>query len=104
MHVFAIMYGFFAGAFPATWAGCTYPIRRIYPVQTGMIIALFTAAKGMSSLIAGPLSGFLVVVDTWKEHAGYAYGSGYGYLIVLCGVTASFGSVGWIGKKFDWVL
>lgn len=104
MYAFAIMYGFFAGAFPATWSGCSHPVRRVYPVETGMIIALFTAAKGVSSLIAGPFSGYLVEIDVWEGHAGYAYGSGYGNLIVLCGVTAAFGSLGWIGKKMGLVL
>lgn len=104
MYIFAIMYGFFAGAFPATWAGCSQPVRQVYPVETGMMIALFTAGKGVASLIAGPLSGSLVTSDAWKGHVGYAYGSGYGYVIVFCGATASFGGLGWIGRKLGWVL
>jgi MFS family permease len=103
MFIFAIAYGFFAGGFPATWAGCSHPIRRVYPVETGMIIALFTAGKGVSSVISGPLGGLFASSDTWKGHAGYAYGSGFGYLIVFTGVTATFGSLGWIGKKLGWV-
>ncbi|KAL9616278.1 MAG: hypothetical protein Q9160_008840 [Pyrenula sp. 1 TL-2023] len=104
MYIFAITYGFFAGGFPATWAGCSHPVRRVYPVETGMIIALFTAGKGVSSLISGPLGGLLASFDTWRHHVGYAYGSGFGYLIVFSGVSAAFGSLGWIGKKLGWVL
>lgn len=104
MYIFAVAYGFFAGGFPATWAGCSHPVRRVYPVDTGMIIALFTAGKGVSSLVSGPLGALLASSDAWKNHAGYAYGSGFGYLIVFTGVTASFGSLGWIGKKLGWVL
>lgn len=104
MYIFAIMYGFFAGAFPATWAGCSHPVRKVYPVETGMIIAPFTAGKGVASLVAGPLSGFLVTSDAWKGHVGFAYGSGYGYVIVFCGATASFGGLGWIARKFGWIL
>ncbi|PSN62514.1 MFS general substrate transporter [Corynespora cassiicola Philippines] len=104
MYTFAILYGFFAGGFTATWSGCSHPIRRVYPVETGMIVALFTAGKGVGSLASGPLGGLLVISDTWKGHAGYAYGSGFGYLIVFSSVTASLGCLGWVGKKIGWVL
>jgi hypothetical protein len=35
----------------------------------------------------------------WKNHAGFAYGSGYGYLILFSGITAAFQSMGWFFKK-----
>ncbi|KAK3937040.1 putative MFS monocarboxylate transporter [Diplogelasinospora grovesii] len=99
LYIFAILYGVFAGGFSATWSGCTNPVRRHYPaVETGMIIAFFSAGKGIGAVISGPLSGALVQSDTWKHHAGYAYGSGYGYLIVFSGITASFASIPWFGK------
>ena len=100
LYIFAFLYGMTAGGFAATWSGCTNPIRRAYPaVETGMIIAVFSAGKGIGAVISGPLSGILIRSDTWKSHAGYAYGSGYGYLIVFSGITASFASIGWFGKK-----
>lgn len=100
LYIFAILYGIFAGGFPATWSGCTAPVRRHYPaVETGMIIALFAAGKGLGSVISGPLSGALVKSDVWKDHAKYAYASGYGYLILFSGITASFASIGWFGRK-----
>ena len=100
LYIFAFLYGMTAGGFAATWSGCSNPIRRAYPaVETGMIIAVFSAGKGIGAVISGPLSGILIRSDTWKSHAGYAYGSGYGYLIVFSGITASFASIGWFGKK-----
>ena len=99
LYVFAFLYGIFAGGFPATWSGCTGPVRRKYPVENGMIIALFTAGKGIGCVISGPVSGALVASDSWKNSVGYAYGSGYGYLIVFSGVTASFAWIGWLGKR-----
>jgi len=99
LYVFAFLYGIFAGGFPATWSGCTGPVRRKYPVENGMIIALFTAGKGIGCVISGPVSGALVASDSWKNSVGYAYGSGYGYLIVFSGVTASFAGIGWLGKR-----
>lgn len=106
MYVFAILYGFFAGGFSSTWSGCANPVRRGgYPaVESGMVIALFAAGKGLGAVISGPLSGALVKSDVWKSHAGYAYGSGYGYLIIFSGVTAAFQTVGWFGKKWGIVV
>ncbi|KAE8166044.1 major facilitator superfamily domain-containing protein [Aspergillus tamarii] len=103
LFIFAFSYGVFAGGFPATWSGCGTVVRRSYNVETGMIMALFTAGKGIGSLISGPVGSALVASDTLKRGVGFAYGSGYGYLIIFCGVTASFTTVGWIGKKFGLV-
>ena len=99
LYIFALLYGMFAGGFPATWAGCTSAVCRKYPVENGMVVAMFTAGKGIGCVVSGPVSGALVASDTWKNSVAYAYGSGYGYLIVFSGVAASFASVGWLGKK-----
>lgn len=103
LFIFAVTYGIFAGGFPATWVGCGNPVRRRYPVENGMIVALFTAGKGIASVISGPISGALVSSDTWKGHLGFSYGSGYGFMIVFSGITASFSSIGWIGKRLGLV-
>ncbi|CAH0023710.1 unnamed protein product [Clonostachys rhizophaga] len=103
VYVFAFTYGLFAGGVPATWSGCSNPIRRHYQVEAGMIISLFTAVKGVGSLISGPLSGVLVASDSWKGRAEFAYGSGYGYLIIFSGITASFAATGWVGKRLGLV-
>lgn len=100
LYIFAVLYGMFSGGFPATWTGCARAVHRNQPVESGMIISLFTAGKGIGSVISGPLSGVLVESDVWKDHTGYAYGSGYGYLIIFSGITAAFASIGWFGKKF----
>lgn len=99
LYVFALLYGLFAGGFPATWSGCSNPVRREYPVQTGMVTSLFTAGKGLGSVISGPLSGALVASDSWRNSSIFAYGSGYGSLIVFSGVTAFFAGMGWVGKR-----
>lgn len=99
LYIFAFAYGFFSGGFPATWAGCSHPVQREYPVDIGMVVALFTAGKGISNIVAGPLSGALVTSDPWKGKAEFAYGSGYGLLFAFAGITACFACAGWIGKK-----
>lgn len=103
LYIFAIAYGLFAGGFSATWSGCSNPVRRTHPVDTGMIIALFTCEKGIGSVISGPLSGALVMSDSWRNQVGFAYGSGYGYLIIFSGFTASFAGIGWLGKRLGLV-
>ncbi|KAL2129627.1 hypothetical protein VTI74DRAFT_7508 [Chaetomium olivicolor] len=56
LYIFALLYGVFAGGFPATWSGCTGAVRQKYPVENGMIIAMFTAGKGIGCVISGPRS------------------------------------------------
>lgn len=100
LFLFAILYGMFAGGFAATWTGVTDPVRKEFPAtDTGMIVSMFAAGKGIGSIVSGPLSGALIRSDVWKNSAAYAFGSGYGYLIVFSGVTASMSFLGWGGKK-----
>ena len=100
LFLFAVLYGVFAGGFASTWSGVVDPVRKIYPAtDTGMIVSLFAAGKGVASIISGPLSGVLMRNDIWKDHARFAFGSGYGYLIVFSGVTAALSLIGWCGKK-----
>ena len=100
LFLFAISYGIFAGGFAATWSGAVDPVRKTYPAtETGMIVSLFTAGRGVSVIISGPLSGALVRSDAWKHQASNAFGSGYGNLILLSGLTASLSLIGWCGKK-----
>ena len=70
-------------------------------METGMIVALFSAGKGIGAVISGPLSGLLLKADPWHGNvrSEFAYGSGYGTLILFSGLTAACASVGWLGKK-----
>ena len=100
LFLFAILYGIFAGGFASTWSGVVDPIRKTHPAtDTGMIVSLFACIKGLAAVVSGPLSAALVRSDAWQRNAGYAMGSGYGYLIVFSGVTASMSFIGWGGKK-----
>ncbi|GAB7348849.1 hypothetical protein MBLNU459_g7555t2 [Dothideomycetes sp. NU459] len=102
LFLFALTYGVFASGFASTWAGCAKPMRENgYPgTETGMIIALFSSGKGIGAVISGPLSEALVAADGWKGKAAFAYGSGYGSLIICTGVTAGFAGVSWCGRRF----
>ncbi|THW31083.1 putative MFS monocarboxylate transporter [Aureobasidium pullulans] len=104
LYIFAISYGIFAGGFASTWAGVIAPLRHKCPnVETGMVVTLFAAGKGLGSVISGPLSGALVDADGWSGRGGFAWGSGYGLLILFTGCTAAAQIVGWFGKQAGFV-
>jgi len=101
LYIFAILYGVFAAGWATTWSGCAKTLRENgYPgTETGMIIAIFSCGKGIGAVISGPLSEALVAADHWKSKAPFAFGSGYGALIVCTGVTAACAGAGWYGKQ-----
>ncbi|KAF2439405.1 hypothetical protein P171DRAFT_122139 [Karstenula rhodostoma CBS 690.94] len=106
IYVFAIMYGAFAGGYTATWPGITLAIRErcrdengVSRVDTGMVVALFAAGKGIGSVVSGPLSEVLLEADGWQGKAGGAFGTGYGSLVVWSGVTMFLGGISWFAKK-----
>lgn len=54
------------------------------------------------SIASGPLSEAVLKGRPWTG-AQAAYGSGYGGLIVLTGVSAAVGGVSFLGKRMGWV-
>lgn len=100
--LFAIFYGVFGGGFSSTWASCAKPLREQgYPgTETGMVIAIFSAGKGIGSVISGPLSERLVAADSWQGKAGFSFGSGYGITFVFTGLTAAFTGISWCGRRW----
>ena len=101
LFLFAIFYGFFGGGYSSTWASCAKPLRdNGYPgTETGMVIAIFSAGKGIGAVISGPLSEALLGADSWKGRASFAYGSGYGATLIFTGVTAAFTAVSWGARR-----
>lgn len=100
LYIFAIVYGAFGGAAFAVWPGCSLAIRRAIPechVDTGFVLSLLTAGKGLGSVASGPLSTALLN-SSWQVHAKFAYGSDFGALILFTGISAMFGVVACIGR------
>lgn len=95
-----MIWGVFGGGFSATWSGCVTAMKQEGSgsnINTATVIALLAAGKGIGAVISGPLSEHLLEAGrTW--HASFAYGSGYGVLIVFSGVSATLGGTAWIGR------
>lgn len=64
-----------------------------------MVLSFLAAGRGVGSVTSGPLSNLLLGPKPWKGEAGWAYGTGYGLLIVFTGVTAVLGGVSWLMRK-----
>lgn len=100
LYLFVIIWGFFTGGFNTTWPGCAAAMRRLESngnVDTGTLIGLMAAGKGIGGVVGGPLSEKLLEVG-WHAHSKFAYGTSYGVLVVFCGVSAAFGGAACIGR------
>ena len=99
LYVFAVLWGLSGGGYAACWSGCAKAMHRSSDrnLDTGLVISLMCAGKGVASLISGPLSEHLLRAGNWQS-AGYAYGSHYGLLIVFSGVAAMLGGTACIGR------
>ena len=94
LYVFAILFGLFGTGYPGHWTGCAHDIRRTYPnSDTGLVISLLCAGKGVGTILAGPVSEKLLSMKPWHE-ALLAYGSSYGSTIVFTGVCVFLGGAG----------
>lgn len=96
--LFALIYGFFAGGYSATWGGVIKEmekeaVERNEAIDTGMVYGLLNGARGV-----GYVSGGLVGVQLLKAGdeslvGRFAYGTMYGPLIIFTGLTTLLG--GW---------
>jgi len=104
LYVFCIIYGFFAGSYTSTWPGIMRDVRKKKEsANPTMVFACLAAGRGIGNVICGPLSEALIKGLPWKGKAGFAYGSGYGELIVFTGITALFGGASILGRRVGWV-
>ncbi|TAQ88874.1 hypothetical protein B7494_g2809 [Chlorociboria aeruginascens] len=116
LAIFTILYGFFAGGFSSTYSGVLRELKEenernemaagrsesgISHIDTGLVMGFLLGARGVGFLVAGPLSS--AILGGWKS-AEFAYGSDFGKLVVFTGVTAFFGSWGWMWKRLKGIV
>lgn len=131
LYVYCVSYGLSAGSFSTTWTGVMrevsgkdklsapstsssdadspLPLGRptsdaSYPeaVDPVMVFVLLAAGRGVGNIIAGPMSQAMYRAMSWKGEAGLAYGSGFGSLIVLTGITALGSGICFLGRRVGW--
>ncbi|RAL67054.1 hypothetical protein DID88_007834 [Monilinia fructigena] len=86
---FTIIYGIFAGGWSAIWAGM---IREVQLADEnagfGILMGLFSAGRGVGSVVCGPVTEWLVQYGGWDGVNG-GYGTEYGTVIFFTGELAS---------------
>lgn len=104
LYGFCIAYGLFAGSFSSTWPGVIRETQKQKPsADLGMVFGFLAAARGIGNVLSGPLSEILLNGHPWRDSADFAYGSGYGPLIVFTGTTALLGGLSIIARPLKMV-
>ena len=99
LYLFCILYGLFAGSFTSTWPGVIRETQmQKHSADLGMVFGFLAAGRGIGNIASGPLSEALIQGLPWQKAADYAYGSGYGPLIIFTGTTALFGGLSFVVK------
>jgi MFS family permease len=92
--VFAIIYGFFAAGFTATWARMSTSITDDETAGP-IVFSLLNLGKGIGNVLAGPIGGALIANS---DSAGHKASSSYRWVVVFTG-TCMFASASMIWLK-----
>ncbi len=116
LYLFCVIYGLFAGSYSTTWAGIMHhvvsaPSRADEARLTGarstfdpiMVLGALSFGRGVGNIVSGPLSEGLVKGLPWQGQAFGAYGSGFGPLVVVTGITAFVGSAPFLWRRIGWM-
>jgi MFS family permease len=95
--IFALTYGFFAGAFSSTYPGMLQEMKKVdESLDTGLVMGLLLGGRGLGFVVGGPISASLLEAGSRKM--GWGYDGQYGPVIVATGATALLGGWGWMWK------
>lgn len=104
LYIFCIVYGLFAGSFSSTWPGVIRETQKQKrSADLGMVFGFLAAGRGIGNVVSGPLSEVLLKGSPWRGSLDFAYGSGYGPLIVFTGITALLGGFSIIARPLKMV-
>ena len=103
--IFSLVYGLFAGGWTSTYAGTIQEVKKKKEpgADVGILIGLLSAGRGVGAVASGPMSEALLDLKLWQGQAKFAYGSGYGGLIIVIGITALLGGISFLGRRLDWM-
>lgn len=101
---FSAVYGFFAGPFTTTYTGVVREVRKQVPnAETGLVIGLLSAGRGIGSVVSGPLSQALLSGSRSKAIINVGYDTGYWSVITFTGVSVALGSFGFGARRLGWL-
>ncbi|GIJ86726.1 hypothetical protein Asppvi_005619 [Aspergillus pseudoviridinutans] len=104
LYIFCIVYGFFAGGYSSSWSALSHEVQKSErSAHVSMVFAFLETGRGVGNVVSGPLSEALLKVGGWKGDAFGAYGTEYGVLVVLTGVTAFLGGFASMARMFRWI-
>ncbi|KAL9609439.1 MAG: hypothetical protein Q9167_005794 [Letrouitia subvulpina] len=97
LFAFAITFGIFAGGYVACWTGCALEVKKTTTnADIATMVGFMAAGRGFGCVFCGPMSEFLLGLGALN--ASGAYGTKYGILIILTGVTSLMGRFGLFGR------
>ena len=97
LYLFAITFGIFAGGYTASWAGCASEVKKQNPgAEMAVIMGTMAAGRGVGCVAMGPISELLLQLPRWKVSG--VYGTKFGTLILLTGLTSLLGRFGLFGR------
>ena len=98
LALFSAVYGFFAGAYSATWGGVLKEVEREAvshneAIDTGVVYGLLNGGRGLGFVVGG-IAGIELLKSGAVPHSNnWGYGTDYGSIILYTGVSAVIG--GW---------
>lgn len=97
LFAFAITFGIFAGGYVACWTGCALEVKKTTTnADIATVVGFMAAGRGFGCVFCGPMSEYLLGLGALN--ASGAYGTKYGVLIILTGVTSLMGRFGLFGR------
>ncbi|OTB17889.1 hypothetical protein K445DRAFT_264192 [Daldinia sp. EC12] len=100
---FAFFYGVFAGGWSSTWVGIGLEIQKRVPrADLGVLWGFAAAARGIGSIVSGPISE--VLIANGKDKTFWwprSYGTSYGILILFNGIMLTLGGVGCAARAYE---
>ncbi|OGM49943.1 MFS monocarboxylate transporter [Aspergillus bombycis] len=104
LYLFTIVYGCTGGSFSSSWAATSSEVGKSHPsADVSMVFAFMETGRGIGNVISGPLSEALLRTRLWEGQAWGAYGTEYGILVVLTGVTGLLGGVSVVARALRWI-
>jgi MFS family permease len=104
LYLFSIVYGCTGGSFSSSWSATSSEVRKSHPsADVSMVFAFLETGRGIGNVVSGPLSEELLKLGLWEGRAWGAYGTEYGAIVVLTGLTTLLGGISVVARALRWI-